>query len=495
MPGRTQQAPAAAEPAPHEALRRLPQVDRALSSPELSPLLERFSRRAVAEALRDLLAEMRREVLAGELRLEAEASDSGGLLAAIRQRLEPLLEERARPFYRRVINATGVILHTGLGRAPLPEAATRALGELAPYPQRVEIDLESGERGGRDGGCARLIERLTGCEAATVVNNNAAATLVILAALARGRGVLLSRGEMVEIGGSYRIPTIMEESGARLIDVGTTNRTHERDYREAITEDVGMILKVHTSNYRVMGFTREVELETLVEIGREHGLPVVHDMGSGGLIDLARRGRPGEAMVRDSIAAGVDLVCFSGDKLVGGPQAGLIAGRREAGEKCRRHPLFRTIRPGRLVYTALEATLRLYLDGEDAAVQEIPTLRRLLGPAEELRHAAEASAARLSDLAGLRVRAVETRAQAGSGSLPAHEIPSWGLELTPEGALSASRLAAGLRRGEPSILARIQGDSVLLDLRTLGGEGEELAEVETRLRKIAADAADPRATC
>lgn len=459
-----------------DLLRRIPQVDRLLSSPELSSLLDTHSRAEVVRGLRDVLDEMRSEVLQGAL------SSKDFEPAAIHGRLQHLLAGRARLYYRRVINATGVILHTGLGRAPLAEEAGRAVYEHAAFPQRVEIDLESGERGGRDRGCDLLIRELTGCEAATVVNNNAAATLVILAALARGKGVLLSRGEMVEIGGSYRIPTIMEESGARLVDVGTTNRTHETDYRDAVDDDIGMILKVHTSNYRVMGFTKEVGIAALAEIGRELGIPVIHDMGSGALIDLAKRGRRGEEMVRDSIAAGADLVCFSGDKLVGGPQAGIIAGRREAVETCRRHPLFRAMRPGRLVYTALEATLRLYLGGEDEAAERIPTLRRLVGSASELRAGADAMAERLQDLPGMRVESVECSSQAGSGSLPARDIPSWGVRVTPAG-VSVSRLAAELRRGDPAVLPRIQDESLVFDHRTL--EESEIPLIEQRLRQIA----------
>ena len=294
-----------------------------------------------------------------------------------------------------MINATGVILHTGLGRAVLAPEVADAVGALARGPQRLEIELDSGERGGRDRGCAELLCRLTGAEAATVVNNNAGATLLILATLARGRRVILSRGEMVEIGGSYRIPDVMEESGAILHGVGTTNRTHLRDYERAIAGSgregeapAGMLLKVHTSNFRVVGFTNEVPLAELVELGGEHGLPVVHDLGSGCMVDLARAlasggggsigsGGSGETRVRDSVAAGADLVCFSGDKLLGGPQAGLIVGKAEAVERCRRHPLFRALRPGRMIYTALEATLRIYEAGEEEALARIPALRSL----------------------------------------------------------------------------------------------------------------------
>ncbi len=461
---------------PPTLLRRIPQVDRLLAAAELQPLLRSHPRRRIVGALRETLDELRR--LAGAGSLTSRELEP----AAIRDRLEKRLARRARPYYRRVINATGVILHTGLGRAPLAGEVAAALHEHAAHPQRVEIDLESGQRGGRDRGCDLLLRELVGCEAATVVNNNAAATLLILAALARGKRVLLSRGEMVEIGGSFRIPEIMRESGARLVDVGTTNRTHERDYRSAVDAETGLILKVHTSNYRVVGFTSEVDVATLVAIGREHGVPVVHDLGSGCLIDLAAQGRPGEQRVKASVEAGADLVCFSGDKLLGGPQAGIIAGRREAVERCRRHPLYRTMRPGRLIYTALEATLGLYLEREDEEIlRQLPALRCLTAEAGELRRRARASARRLTDLAGFEIAAVECTSQAGSGSLPARDYPSWGLGIVPVNG-SVDELAAELRCGEPSILARVQEDSLLLDLRTLQ-EGE-LRLIEQRLREF-----------
>ncbi len=476
-----------------DLLRHIPKVDRLLASAEIEPLLAAYPRREIVERLRETLDDLRRRAGTGDLD-EHELS-----AAAIGKELDARLARRYRPYYRRVINATGVILHTGLGRAALADEAVRALAELAPHPQRVEVDLETGERGGRELGCARLLCELVGAEAATVVNNNAAATLLILAALARGKRVLLSRGEMVEIGGSYRIPEILRESGALLAEVGTTNRTHLRDYAEALDDQTGMILKVHTSNYRVVGFTSEVEIAELADLGREHGVPVVHDLGSGCLVDLAAHGRPGETLVRDSLhlpasggtlhspasggteAAGADLVCFSGDKLLGGPQAGLIAGRAEAVEKCRKHPLFRAMRPGRLVYTALEATLRLYLGGEEEAIRTIPALRRLTIPAEDLRPRAEELARRLEDLPGFKVEASECASQAGSGSLPARGLPSWGVRLRPRRS-SAGDLAARLRCGDPSILARVQDDALIFDLRTL--DEDEADAVEERLREL-----------
>jgi L-seryl-tRNA(Ser) seleniumtransferase len=451
-------------------LRAIPKVDRLLAAPDFAPLLEQHSRTGVVGGLREVLDQVRAEVLAGQ---EPELG-----AAALAGRVERRLAERALPSYRRVINATGVILHTGLGRAVLPQEAVEALAATASSAQRLEIDLATGERGGRDEGCATLLRELTGCEAATVVNNNAGATLLILAALARGRQVVLSRGEMVEIGGSFRIPDVMEESGARLVEVGTTNRTHLEDYRRALGPETGMLLKVHPSNYRIEGFTAEVEIEELVALGREHGVPVVHDLGSG--CDLARFGLTGETVLRRSVEAGADLVCCSGDKLLGGPQAGLLLGRREAVERCRRHPLFRALRPGRLIYTALEATLRLYRSGEATALERIPVLRKLLEPEEVLRRRARRLLRGLAGLPGLDAALVPCHSQAGSGSLPARDLPSWGVRLRP-GSRAVADLAADLRTGEPAILARIQDDALLFDVRTL--EEPEVAMVVERIRE------------
>jgi L-seryl-tRNA(Ser) seleniumtransferase len=452
-------------------LRSIPKVDRLLAAADFAPMLERHLRAEVTESLRETLETVRAEISGGA------ALDLAP--AALARRVEARLAERSFPSYRRVINATGIVLHTGLGRAALPEEAVAAIAATAPFAQRLEIDLATGERGGRDEGCASLLRELTGCEAATVVNNNAGATLLILAALTRGKKVVLSRGEMVEIGGSYRIPDILEESGARLSEVGTTNRTHLKDYRNAIDADTGMLLKVHPSNYRIEGFTAEVEIEELAALGREHGIPVVHDLGSGCMIDLARRGLTGETVLRRSVAAGVDLVCCSGDKLLGGPQAGLILGRKEAVDRCRNHPLFRALRPGRLIYTALEATLRLYRVGEETALARIPALRKLLESDEVLRKRARKLHRGLA-LAGLRAELVQCQSQAGSGSLPARDLPSWGVRVSAEGQDEGiGGLATRLRTGNPAVFARIQNEALLFDVRTL--EDSEIGLVVDRL--------------
>ena len=477
-----------------ELLRAIPAVDRLLAAEELRPLLARASRSEVVGELRRVLDELRAAAAADGV----EPTELN--TTAIARRVDEGVARRARPYYRRVINATGVILHTNLGRAPLADEAVATLAATAGGAQRLELDLESGRRGGRDEGCAALLRELTGCAAATVVNNNAAATLLVLAALAGGRGVVLSRGEMVEIGGSFRVPEILRESGARLIEVGTTNRTHERDYRAALAatgdgagaagdDPLGLILKVHASNYRIEGFTAEVPIEALVAIGREHGVPVVHDLGSGCLVDTAARGLPVEPLVQRSVAASADVVCFSGDKLLGGPQAGLLLGSEEAIGRCRRHPLYRALRPGRLVYAALEATLRLYRGGEEAAWERVPALARLAAGAEELRGRAERLAAEVAAAAGgdgggrLAIDVVECASQAGSGSLFVRDLPSWKVRLT-SAAGSAEDLAAALRAADPAIVARVQDGAVLFDLRTVADD--ELAPIAARVAEIAA---------
>ena len=453
--------------------RAIPKVDRLLGADEFQPLLAAHSREVVLREIRSVLDELRRDIH------RLQAADLGA--EAISRRVAKALRLRALPYYRRVINGTGVVLHTGIGRAVLAPQAVEALAELAGHPQRLEIDLETGARGGRDEGCAVLIRELTGCEDATVVNNNAAATLLLLAATSRGKRVILSRGELVEIGGSFRIPEVMRESGSILVEVGTTNRTHLQDYRDALDEGTGMILKVHTSNYRVQGFTAEVEIEDLVALGREHGVPVGHDLGSGCAVNLESYGISGEPLLRRSVAAGADLICFSGDKLLGGPQAGIILGRREHVERCRRHPLFRAMRPGRLVYTALEATLRLYGEGEAAAFERVPALRQLTASAASLRARARRLARRLAALPAITASVTRCTSQAGSGALPAREIESWGVQVAPV-SRSAQELAAELRTGDPAILARIHENAVLFDVRTL--DDEELALIAVRLRDL-----------
>ena len=458
-------------------LRKLPQVDRLMKFDKMESLSQQHSRSLVLAECRSLLDSLRARALAGDAGEEDFSED------IIIQRLSDRLSERQTPFYRRVINGTGIVLHTGLGTAPLASEVADSLVEQLRHPVRVEIDLESGLRGNRDEGCVDLIRELTGAEDATVVNNNAGATLLLLSALAKDQEVLVSHGELVEIGGSFRIPDIMEQGGARLKAVGTTNRTRARDYDEACSSDSGMILKVHTSNYKVVGFTEEAEISELCTVGKTHGVPVVHDMGSGCMVDLASRGLRGESWVRDSLESGCALVCFSGDKLLGGPQAGIIAGSADLVQKCRKHPLYRAMRPGRMTYIALEQTLRIYLRGEEESIQSIPSLRRVLDTPETLKERQEKLHHDLSRLSDLQVHLLDHDGYAGSGSLPAQPIKSLGLKITSP-LLATAELARKLRTGEPSILPTVQDDAIILDVRTL--EDEELDVIVARFSEILA---------
>jgi L-seryl-tRNA(Ser) seleniumtransferase len=473
------------------ALRALPSVDEVLRDAKVAALARGRSREALARAVRAAIGAERARILGGgapragaDPRPDAPARDAEGVLLdpALLVAVERALAREARPALRRAVNATGVVLHTGLGRAVLAPAARAAIDDVARGYSLLEVDLESGERGEREAGCAALLRELTGAPAATVVNNNAAACLLALAALARGREVVVARGQLVEIGGSFRIPEVMAESGARLREVGATNKVHLADYERAIGSETAAILKVHTSNFKVVGFTEDVPLERLARLARERGILLIEDLGSGNLLDPARWAAGGfadiEPPVAASVAAGADLVTFSGDKLLGGPQCGIAVGDAEAVARLRRHPLFRAVRPDKLTLAALEATLRLYRDGDPA--RDVPALALLLGPAEPIRVRAEALARALAPLAPrLEARAVPSEAQPGSGALPATTVPSFAVALrAPD--LGAAALAARLRLGEPPVFARIRRDEVLLDCRTVLA-GEE-PEVEAAVR-------------
>jgi len=363
-----------------------------------------------------------------------------------------------------VLNATGVIVHPNLGRAPLPHAAVERLLATACGYSNLEYDLDAGSRGSRQDHLAAVLGQLTGAESALVVNNNAAAVLLALAALAEGREVVVSRGELVEIGDGFRIPDVLSRSGARLVEVGTTNRTRAEDYERAIGPDTALLLRVHQSNFRVVGFTELPTTAELAAVALRHGLPLVDDLGSGALVPM-----PDEPQVRDALAAGADLVCFSGDKLLGGPQAGIVVGRAELVERLRRHPLQRALRADKLTLAALEGTLALYLDPERAA-REIPVLLMLAEPVEDVRD----RAARLADLTGGAVE--ETVARVGGGALPLAELPSFACALE-------EALAASLRQGEPPVVGVVRDGKLLLDCRTLGdAEVDEVAAAVARSR-------------
>src|SRR6266516_3411982 len=414
-------------------LRDLPSVDE-LARQSDDPLAVEAARKVVARA-----------------REQIKQGDDPGDLAAL---LQSELGAARTPHLRRIINATGVIVHTNLGRAPLAEAALDRVREIARGYSNLEYDLAAGGRGSRQEHVIGSLRRLTGCEAGLVVNNNAAAVLLALAALAEGREVLVSRGELIEIGDGFRIPDVLERSGAKLREVGTTNRTRAADYEAAIGPETAVLLRVHQSNFRVVGFTAQPLLRELADVARRHGLPLVDDLGSGALVDIGD-----EPTARASLAAGADLVCFSGDKLLGGPQAGIVVGRAELVEKLRRHPLQRALRADKLTLAALEGTLALAIDAPD----EIPVLRMLREPPEAVR----ARAARLADLVGGEIE--ETIARAGGGALPLTELRSFACAVEEE-------LAAKLRTGDPPVIAVLRDGRTLLDCRTLtDAEADEVA--------------------
>ena len=442
--------------------RRIPSVDRLLTDERLRSLAEEVSHDTVASLARERLEDARRGVAAGVAPppLDVLVDDVCAMAAR-------LLGPAPAP----VINATGVVLHTNLGRAPLSDAATEAVARVAASYSDLELDLEEGARGSRQAHVSGILRRLTGAEAALVVNNNASAVLLALSAIAHGREVIVSRGEAVEIGGGFRIPDVLSRSGAILREVGTTNRTYASDYEEAICAETGALLKVHSSNFVITGFTHETTTGELVEMGARHGVQVIHDLGSGCLLDTARFGLAHEPMVQESVNAGVDLACFSGDKLLGGPQAGIIVGKRDAVSRLASHPLARAMRIDKLSLAALTATLVHYLKGE--AVDAVPVWRMIAAPLDAL----EAAARRLQEAAGGVGGVKSGLSTVGGGSLPGETLPTWLLTIdagdTPGG---AQALAARLRAGDPPVVARIVDDRLVIDPRTvLPGQEEPLA--------------------
>jgi L-seryl-tRNA(Ser) seleniumtransferase len=438
----------------------LPAVERVLIAARASGLDRCYAESALAEAARDAVAALRARMIDGR-----EVDDEDLAPEAVAAKVAGLLETRTRPRVRAVVNATGVILHTNLGRAPLAESAARAAYEAGRRPVALEFDLDHGRRGERD----RLVEEhlcaLTGAEAATVVGNNAGAVLLALSTVAAGGEVVVSRGELVEIGGSFRIPEIMKAAGTTLREVGTTNRTHAADYSAAIGDRTRALLKVHASNYRVVGFTAAVALEELVALASPHDLPVIEDLGSGALLDTALLGIPSEPLPGASIAAGASIVTFSGDKLLGGPQCGILVGERRWIEAARRNPLKRALRPDKMILAALEETLRLVRFAPDP-IEALPSLRAMARPAAELENMGARSAGRLAAALGegAVVEAVAARAQVGSGAQPTVDLASVALAVTVPGH-SAAALADRFRASDPPILGRVEKDRFLLDLR------------------------------
>ncbi len=448
-------------------LRNVPSVNDILDAPSVQALAAWHAHDTILTAIRAELEELRKRLSCGETR------DGQSDPLAIAARVAARLEHQGQAKLRTVINATGIILHTNLGRSPLAEEAAKAAYEAGRGYLNLELDLDSGKRSSRQLAIREWVCQLTGAESATAVNNNAAATVIVLRTVAKGKEVVISRGQLIEIGGSFRIPDIMSVSGAILREIGTTNITRLSDYERAIGPNTGALLQVHSSNYRISGFTRSVPLAELTALGKKYGLPVIDDIGSGALVDFARFGFRGEPMARASIAAGADLVLFSGDKLLGGPQAGIIAGRKEWIQKIEKDPLMRAFRLDKMTLAALEATLRLYLH-EERALREVPVLRLLSMPLEELHQRAERLAEQLRSLAGLAsVTTVEDVAYVGGGSLPDQSMKSWVVEIEAN-SFSDAELARRLRLGNPAVMARLRGGKLVLDVRTIFAHQEEL---------------------
>ena len=461
-PGETSNTP----PSAPQAL-RLPSVDRLLLSEALAPLSASIGRPLVKRAIQQTLA---------ELRESKSAAEETQIIRSVIDRAQASVQ----PQLRSVINLTGTVIHTNLGRAVLSEEVIASVADAMRSYNALEFDLEHGERGDRDTVVEALICRLTGAQAATVVNNCAAAVLLSLVALGARREVIISRSEQIEIGGSFRMPDIMKAANCRLVEVGTTNRTHLRDYQEAIKEKTALIVKAHRSNYAVTGFTAEVGDEELAALAHAHGLFYMVDLGSGALLDMSRWGLPREPLPSDALSKGADVVMFSGDKLLGGPQAGLIVGSRAAIDKIKKHPLKRTFRVSKLVMAALEATLRLY-DSDHDLVNRLPVLSMLTREREDIRQACARVMPRLAQIAGPRFRAdiVDCASQIGSGALPEERLPSAAVRLTPvdmgkrTGRLLSETLAE-FRRLKTPVIGRIRDDAIVFDCRCLSARDESI---------------------
>ena len=441
-------------------LRNIPSVNELMESPPLRKVVDRVNRSVAVAGVRDFLEKMRSDVqeAASDLHVPSPTDLAESIADWILNEEQPLL--------RPVINATGIVLHTGLGRAPMATEAINAIEAIASGYASLEVDLKSGERSQRVKSVEKLLRQLTGAEAATVVNNNAGATVITLAAMASGREVIVSRSELVEIGGSFRLPDVMSASGATLREVGTTNKTRINDYRDAITPETAALMRVHSSNYAVVGFTESPTLEELVALSRQRNVPFIDDIGSGALVDFAKYGVMDEPLATESIKAGADLVLFSGDKLLGGPQCGIIAGRKSLVQKIAKHPLMRAFRVDKMTLAALAATLRLYQD-PDTAEQSVPLLSLLSTSLENLKNRAERIAPQLAASDGIAsAEPIESTSFVGGGSLPTQELATWCIALRPsEG--NVDRLSARLRKGAPSVFGRISDDRLLLDLRSV----------------------------
>ena len=440
-------------------LRNIPSVNQILNTPQIKSVVESVNHNAVVSGIRKSLDQLREQV-------NTAASIEIPSATELAQKIADLIQHEEVARLRKVINATGVILHTGLGRAPLAQEAIDEINQIASGYGSVELDLATGQRTQRTKIVERLLCELTGAEAAVVVNNNAAATMITVTALAKDREVIVSRGQLVEIGGSYRLPDVMSCSGAQMVEVGTTNKTHLSDYESAITENTGAILRVHPSNFRVVGFTQSVELADLLSIGKRHGVPVVDDIGSGALIDYSKFGLEDEPLAADSIKEGADVALFSGDKLLGGPQCGIIVGKTKYIKMILKNPLCRAMRVGKLTLAALYATLKIYRNPVEAETK-IPCLAALSTPLDNLKLRAERMAPQIGQFEKIQsAEVIETKATLGGGSLPAQQVDSIGICLTPA-RISVDKLASQLRDATPSVVGRIENDTLILDLKAV----------------------------
>ncbi len=455
-------------------LRNIPKIDEVLQDEQLLSFYEDTSREMIREAARETIEEIRAAVLDGNV--EPSCMEKTNVIEAIMEKIE----EKKKKSLVRTINATGVVLHTNLGRALMSKSVAEAVANTAMYYSNLEYDLDKGGRGSRHDHVEKIITKITGAEAAMVVNNNAAATMLCLSVMGSGKEVVVSRGELVEIGGSFRVPDIMEQSGCILKEIGTTNKTKVEDYWNAISEETGAILKVHTSNYKILGFTEEATLDELVELGKEHELPVIYDMGSGLMIDLKGYGVT-EPTVKECLDTGIDIILFSGDKLLGGPQGGIIVGKKEYIDKMKKHQLARVIRMDKMSLAAMESTFREYIS-EETAKKEIPTLRMLTSTYDELIIRAGDLAKQLSkEVENMSFEPEETYGQVGGGSAPTVLLKGAGVAIT-SGKISSEKLERKLRENSIPIITRISKDKLYIEMRTVTEE-EEIIIIEA-LKKI-----------
>lgn len=456
--------------------RRIPKVDVLLEDEKIQELIGQYSYDTVLEAVREEMDGLR--ALIGRCEDEAEGIQK---IEQLPGRIREAVKAMHTPNMRTVINGTGTILHTNLGRAPIGERHMRHIADIAMNYSNLEYNLEAGARGERYSHFEKLLCKITGAEAAMAVNNNAAAVMLILSTMGKGKEVIVSRGELVEIGGKFRIPDVMEQSGATLVEVGTTNKTHYTDYENAITEETAALLKVHTSNYRIVGFTDNVSIAELVPLGQEHQIPVIEDLGSGVLIDLSKYGLTYEPTVQDSVRNGADVVCFSGDKLLGGPQAGIIVGKKKYIDQMKKNQLTRALRIDKFTATALELVLQEYLS-EENAVNKIPVLRMITRTAEEVEKSARRFK-RMLERKGLRasITLQKCESQIGGGSLPLERIPSMAVCIRPE-TMSVPELETAMRHLEVPIIPRTVNDTILMDVRTI--EEDRMKLVADELKQI-----------